>query len=346
MALHTKRLVRPQLIPVRQNSWRIALKTVTAAAVGVVLAFTQAGTGHAEPTQAELEAQIDTQWNQLEPTIEQHNKLKAELAANQAKVQELTDKLRPLELQVDLALTRVSGISARYYKGGNASVFNAILTTGSPTTLADQLSLLDHIARAELTQIKDAIELKQQYDKEKAPLDVLLEEQTKQEAELAAKEKSIRAEVQRLNDLRIKAFGTTESAGSTQPVPCPYEYIPSAGGRAAKVACQQIGKSYVFGSSGPKTFDCSGLTMYAWAHANAGVTLRHYTQWQYQDTKRVTKSQLQPGDLIFYYSDRHHVGMYVGGGWIVHAPHSGDVVRMKRFDSAPISGYGRPVSSA
>jgi cell wall-associated NlpC family hydrolase len=80
--------------------------------------------------------------------------------------------------------------------------------------------------------------------------------------------------------------------------------------------------------------------MFAWKAA--GVSLRHYTKWQWSDTKPVSRADLRPGDLVFYYSDLHHMGMYVGNNWIVHAPTSGDVVRMKRIDDGPIAGYRRP----
>jgi peptidoglycan DL-endopeptidase CwlO len=319
-------------------------RAVTAVATGVLVALTIAGTGHADPSPSDFEAQIDTQWNQLEPAIEAHDKVQSELNDNRAKSNVLATQLAPLQTKVDLAMTEVTNISTRYYRGGKVSELNSLLDNGSPLAMVDQLTLIDHMARNQLSAIKDVIALKNQYEAQKKPLDALLAEETKQEADLANQEKSINAEIARLNDLRLKAYGTTMSTGKPQLAACPYDYTPDPGGRAAKIACQQLGKPYIFGAEGPTTFDCSGLTMYAWAHANAGVNLRHYTQWQYDDTQRITKDQLRVGDLIFYYADRHHIGIYVGGGWVVHAPHTGDVVRMKRFDEGPISGYGRPVT--
>ena len=346
MALHAKRPDGSRAHSVWAHPLRVVVNSTTAVLAGLLMALSLAGTGHADPSPSEIEAQIDAQWNQLEPAIEAHNKAKSELDANKAKSQQLEAQLAPLRLQVDLALSRVSGISVHYYRGGKASRLNSLLDNGSPTEMVDQLTLIDHIARTELSEIKDVIALKRQYETVKKPLDALLTEETKQEADLAAKEQAINDQIKSLNDLRLKVYGTTLSAGNPRAAACPYDYTPDAGGRAAKIACSEIGKRYVFGAEGPTTFDCSGLTMYAWAHANAGVNLRHYTQWQYEDTKRITKDQLRPGDLVFYYSDLHHIGMYVGGGWLVNAPHTGDVVRMKRFDDGPISGYGRPVTTS
>lgn len=80
----------------------------------------------------------------------------------------------------------------------------------------------------------------------------------------------------------------------------------------------------MFGAAGPSAFDCSGLTMAAWA--TAGVSLPHASSAQYAMTARVDSSSLIPGDLVFFYSDLHHVGIYVGGGTFVHAANPGDGV--------------------
>ena len=74
------------------------------------------------------------------------------------------------------------------------------------------------------------------------------------------------------------------------------------------------------------------------------MSLRHYTNWQWSDSKPVSRADLQPGDLVFFFKDLHHMGMYVGGGWMVHAPQTGDHVRMAKMDSPslPIAGFRRP----
>lgn len=97
----------------------------------------------------------------------------------------------------------------------------------------------------------------------------------------------------------------------------------------------------MWAAAGPNSFDCSGLTLYAWA--KAGKTLRHYAKWQWEDGTPISRSQLRPGDLVFFYPPSlHHMGMYVGGGWMVHAPQTGDFVRMARLDSFPWAGERRP----
>jgi cell wall-associated NlpC family hydrolase len=307
---------------------------------GLSLAVGITGYAHADPTPGEIEKQIDDKWQQIEPVVEQHNQLKIELANNKAKQKTLEDQIAPLRTQVDAAFNKVSAFAVMQYKTGRVSKLDAMLTTGSPDTFIDQMTMLNMLAKDEQARISDVITAKQQYDSQKAPIDELVAKQAEQEAALAQQETQINAEIKNLQDMRLKAYGSSTGTGSLKPVACPFEYTGGPGTKAAQVACQQIGKKYVWATEGPNTFDCSGLTMYAWKQAGY-PTLRHYTMWQYEDTKRVTRADLKAGDLVFFYSDKHHVGLYVGGGWMVHAPNPSEPVQMKKIDSEPISGYGR-----
>jgi cell wall-associated NlpC family hydrolase len=323
---------------------RALFSAVGAVCAGLVIALGLSTSAHAAPpSPGDIEAAIDAAWNKLEPLIEQHNNVKVQLAENQAKAAQLAEQIRPLQLQVDLAMGRVSSISAQAYKNGQGSTLNALLTSSKPTTLADQLSLLDAMAKSEQSRIADVAKAKAQYDAQKKPLDALVKQLTAQEAQLAQQEKTINDQIAQYNKMRLDAYGTTVAPGNQRPAPCPASYDGSTGSKAAQIACGKIGRPYVFGAEGPSVFDCSGITKWAWAQATGGkVDLYHYTVTQFQQTKRVTRDQLRPGDLIFFFSDMHHMGMYVGDGWVLHAPTSGDVVRMARMDVMPIAGFGRP----
>lgn len=109
---------------------------------------------------------------------------------------------------------------------------------------------------------------------------------------------------------------------------------------AVASAYEQLGKPYVWGAAGPSSFDCSGLTMFVWEMA--GVFLPHSSQAQYGSGMHVSQSSLQPGDLVFYGSPIHHVGIYVGGGKMISAPHTGDVVRVQAALRADYVGAVRP----
>ena len=294
----------------------------------------------AAPSVAQIEAQIDEAWQKLEPLIEQHNATRQDLNKKKKQVAELTKKIQPLQLEIDMAMSRVSVLAIREYKGGAASAFNAVVSTGSPSTLAGQLTMLDQFARRQQAEVQTVVELRDRYAAKKAPLDALVAQLTKTEAEQGAKAKKIDTEIDRLQKLRLQAYGTTGSLGSLRPAPCPATYQPDAGHTAAKFACNQIGKPYVWGAEGPNSYDCSGLMLAAWA--KVGVSLPHNAAQQRRVTASVSRANLRVGDLVFYYSDLHHVGMFVGNGWVVHASRAGEPVKMKRMDDGPIHSFGRP----
>jgi cell wall-associated NlpC family hydrolase len=108
---------------------------------------------------------------------------------------------------------------------------------------------------------------------------------------------------------------------------------------ALKWAYAELGKPYVWGAAGPDTFDCSGLTQYVWA--KAGVYLPHYTGDQWNSGRHVSRGELQPGDLVFYFSDLHHMAIYIGNGQVIQAPHTGDVVKISPLDVDPYAGAVR-----
>jgi len=311
------------------------LRTAIIAFAALVVGLGPATHAHAAPSPEELERQIDEQWEKLEPIIEQYNAVNSELKANRVKAQALEKQLEPLQSQVDIAMDRVAVIAVRTYKGGRVSAFNAILLTGSPTSLADQLSRLEAVARHQRAQISDVATVRDKYASDKRALDQLISQQAAQEAHLAGQRKEIEARIADLQKLRQQAYGSGGGGvGNLKPAACPAEYGPGAAATAVRTACAQIGKYYEFAAEGPDRFDCSGLTQYAWKAA--GKSLPHNSRAQYNGTRRVSRAELFVGDLVFYYGDLHHVGIYVGGGWMVHASRHGEPVRM-----VPIQGSGR-----
>ena len=129
----------------------------------------------------------------------------------------------------------------------------------------------------------------------------------------------------------------TRSGDRMDNLPVP---VSGRAGTAVSAALSQLGDPYVWGADGPSSYDCSGLMMYAWA--KAGVSLSHSSKAQAGEGRRVSKDQLMPGDLIFYYSPISHVAMYIGNGRIVHAPRPGKSVEIAPMDEMPYNTAVRP----
>jgi cell wall-associated NlpC family hydrolase len=285
----------------------------------------------ATPSPSSVEDQIDQQWNELEPVIEQYNHVHGQLQQNRAQQQALAARLGPLQLAVNLAMAGVRGLAADAYMQGAPNALDAMIVSGSPTGLTDKLLYVDQLARHQKQEISGVARLRDRYAADKQRLD----------ANLAAQKAAIQKKIDALQKLRLKAYGAAgANDGPLRLGPCPVTYTNDPGGRAAQKACSLIGRPYVFGAEGPNSFDCSGLTKIAWA--SAGVHLEHYTRDQLNEGTPVSRSQLQPGDLVFYYGDYHHVAIYVGGGKVVHAPHTGDHVRMAEIDRTPPTAFRRP----
>jgi cell wall-associated NlpC family hydrolase len=319
----------------------VAIRLLLSAIVSVLTVFVLSGThAYADPSISDIETQLATQWNAAEPLIEQYNKVHEQYEQNLAKQATLEESIKPLRVQVDLAMTRVGAIAAQAYQSGPGGGVAAMLQAGSPKQFADQLLYLDQVAAVQEGQIHDVYDLKLRYDAAKAPIDALDAVLSKQDADLAAQRTVIDAKIADLNTLRIKAYGNAGFDTRYRPWTCPATYLPTKGYKAAAFACSQAGKPYVFGAAGPSTYDCSGLTLSAWA--SVGVYMPHNAYEQSQSMPSVRRADIQIGDLVFYYSDVHHVAIYVGDGHVMSAPQPGDRVRMFSIDSSPIHSIGRP----
>jgi cell wall-associated NlpC family hydrolase len=303
-------------------------------AVGIVAPTTIA---HADPSKAELQQQIDKASSDLEKIAEQYNKVTGDLQASQATAAKLQAQIRPLQQSLDAAYATISGIAVAAYKGGSLGTAGALLQSGSPQNLLDQLNTLDQLGRKRSTEIAGFKQAKAQYDAQKQQLNTLMATQTSTQNGLAAQKAKYNGDLQKLYAMRTKLFGSpTQVDTGNHPAP---PYVAGKAGAAVRYAYAKLGKPYVFAAAGPNSFDCSGLTMAAWSAA--GVGLPHNAAEQWSTVSHISRSQLQPGDLVFY-NGLGHVAIYVGGNQVIHAPHEGTVVQLASISVDSLYGYGRP----
>ncbi|HZR93479.1 MAG TPA: NlpC/P60 family protein [Gaiellaceae bacterium] len=169
----------------------------------------------------------------------------------------------------------------------------------------------------------------------------LQQEEAVQQALLAARARARLIQLQREQQARLRTTvvgvtaqvpaSTTDPTSTTDPASVATVAPPSRYGGVVGVAMAQLGKPYVWGTAGPDTFDCSGLVVYA--YAAMGVSLPHSTYSLWNDGVYVPQDQLQPGDLVFF-DGLGHVGIYIGGGQFIHAPHTGDVVKISSLSDS------------
>ncbi|MEU6072462.1 NlpC/P60 family protein [Micromonospora sp. NPDC047074] len=313
---------------------RVAHRLLTLVAAAAVGAGMLAAPAYAEPSVEEIEAAIDKKWEQLEPTIEQYNKVRAQLKVNNKKSADLQKKIQPLALESELAMDRVGDLASRYYISGPSHDIGALLVSAKPDTLTEQLTLLDRLAAHERRQIQGVTTLRDKYEGEKQKLDTLITTQKKQQTELATKKKQIDVEIKKLEASLPKTTVKTENCPTINGV------VSEKARIAIRTACAQVGDPYVWGATGPNSFDCSGLTQYA--YKAAGIHLTHFTGAQWNEGKAIPRSEARPGDLVFFKSDLSHVGLYLGNDKMVHAPRAGKPVNVSSINTMPVAGFRRP----
>jgi cell wall-associated NlpC family hydrolase len=208
--------------------------------------------------------------------------------------------------------------------------------------LAQSQQVLAKLTAAQRAQLIAAQKAKEAADQAKAQIELAAFNKAQAAQAAAAQAAASRAAASRAAATRAAATAATAAANraaNRAPVVQTVALPQSPGGssvaqRAVSAAMTRLGDRYVFGATGPRRFDCSGLVQ--WAYRQAGISTTHYTGTLWNDYRHIPESQLKPGDLVFFYRDHHHVGIYIGNGLMINAPHTGDVVRIA---SIPAHGY-------
>jgi cell wall-associated NlpC family hydrolase len=299
----------------------------------------------APTTSARLEDQLDQLNRESDQLVEQYNQSRLALARIRKALEGLQQQAAGAETDLrDLQAALGARASAAYVQGAGSAVA-AVLGSDDPAAAIDRVQVLDLLA-AHDGDLMDRLGVAgQALDARKRDLVAAEKAQAAEVERLAAK----KAEVERAADktrallqrMQAASRPSTPSRPSSPPVSPP----PSGGGGSGSAAAAvsyaraQVGNPYCYGGAGPSCYDCSGLTMMAWQQA--GVSLPHSSAAQFNVGRRISAGELQPGDLIFYYSPISHVSIYIGGGQRISATHTGDYVRVQSLGSG-IVGYTRP----
>src|SRR6516162_5811235 len=285
-----------------------------------------AAPGQPAPTLKDLVARARVLSNEINSLNEQYNGLKIQLdqARTQAKVAAQT-YVQDLS-RLGAGKLAVGQLAAQSYMNGGLASPLELLTTSTPETLIGQASFMQVLQQEngdQVSQIAQGVAAAQRARQS-------AEQQTKRAQQLTAEMASKRRQAQsKINILNSSVFKKAMQVFN-QTGNYPNISIPTAntiGAQALRWALSRRGSPYVWGAAGPGAFDCSGLVM--WAYAQVGISLPHFTGAQWTMGVHVARSQLQPGDLVFFYPDIGHVGLYIGNGLMVDAPGLGDSVQVQ-----------------
>jgi cell wall-associated NlpC family hydrolase len=337
-----------------RTAWTIAL-------AGAATATGFDGTGHAEPrlTPAQVKAKVDKLYQEAEVATEKYNGAKEEADTAERRIRTLQDEAARRTEKLNSARDALGTMAAAQYRDGGLDPALRLALSADPDRYLDgaafaeragnrqaasvagvrrqlrEIEQLRGAARIELTSLKSRqAELRRHKDTVTGKLDAarsLL-------ARLTAEE---RARLQGTGTDRAARSSTRDRDALASPGAATTQAPNSRAAAAVSYAYSKLGSPYVWGATGPDAFDCSGLTQAA--YRSAGLSLPRTTYAQIDAGRRVSRAELLPGDLVFFYSSISHVGLYIGNGQMIHAPNPSAPVRVAPLDEMPFAGATRVV---
>ncbi|MBA3905642.1 MAG: C40 family peptidase [Pseudonocardiales bacterium] len=306
------------------------------------------------PTNAtDAQAQLDEVQREAEALTEQWHASQDSLAARQQDITKMQAAVGPAQaIAADAKADeenyrkQVDVVTMATFESGNLDQLDAILAARSPQDFLDQMSALETIS-SEYKDVLDTLTSKVG-DADRAQsaaaaavgrAQAAADQANRAEQDLAARKRDAEIRIAQAEQM-LRSLSPAERRARNGP----FIFAPTIAGAgigvaALRAAASQLGKPYVWGAEGPRSYDCSGLTSYAFSQA--GVTLPRSSSQQALVGTPVSWNNLQPGDLVFYYHPVSHVGIYAGNGLFINAPESGDVVRYQPLSAANFSGARR-----
>ncbi|MGW8380712.1 NlpC/P60 family protein [Streptomyces sp. ODS28] len=350
----------------RALSGNAARAVLTLAIAGTATATAYEGSGHAapRPSAEQIKSRSDALHREAERAAERSNG--AQERADQARhhLEDLRDESARRQSRLNSARDELGSFATAQYRNGGLDPALQLVLSSSPSDYLDRAAVTERAGVRQsdaVRQITEQARSARQVREEAAETERSLRHAS---AAARAHKRTARNKAEAADrlldrlppDERARVLGDPlprsgdDSAGThashTSRAPggaAGREALGKASGRAAQAlafARAALGKPYVWGATGPDSYDCSGLTQAAWRAA--GVSLPRTTYAQIDAGTRVPRSQLAPGDLVFFYDSVSHVGIYTGNGTMIHAPRPGTAVRSAPVDEMPFAGAVRP----
>ncbi len=309
----------------------------------------------------QVQAKLEKVYHEVDVAVEKFNQARSRLTTVKQQISENERLLKVAEYNLEVANTQLSSRAESIYKTRDVGVVDVLFAADSFDDLVTQLNLMERLGNSDVDTVKSIAAYRQDIEDRRVRLAAdkkaaakLVDEAAVQKTEIVGLQDrleqmtaGIKSDIKRLQEQQAAAARAAAQAAQAAQQQSTGGYSgggtvvdPGGSGNSAVVAIAQryLGVPYVYGGASPSGFDCSGLTMYC--YAQVGVGLAHGATLQQRSTTPVPLSALQAGDLVFFgnASFSSHVGIYVGGGQMIHAPHTGDVVRYGPMGHAWIGG--------
>ncbi|MDN0194718.1 NlpC/P60 family protein [Streptomyces sp. S.PNR 29] len=328
--------------PKQPSRARVTVLT-TAAAAAVALGSQAANAAPAaKPSKDEVKAKVDKLYEEAEQATEKYNGAKEKQEKLQKEISTIQDNVARGQEELNELRDGLGSMASAQYRSGGIDPSLQLFLSSDPDDYLDKASTLDQLSGQQVEALKKIQEKQRELAQERAEAAEKLKDLASTRTELGKKKKEVQGKLaaaqKLLNSLTAQekaALAAEQARASRDSERDALGSSSASSGRAAAAyaaAQSKLGSPYVYGATGPSSFDCSGLT--SWAYAQAGVQIPRTSEAQAQiGTKIYSVSQLKVGDLVFFFNDLHHVGLYAGNGQIIHAPRTGTVVRYESMDT-------------
>ena len=311
----------------RKLSGAACLAAAAAAlALLVPAATSMAQTTSAQPSLTSLVAKAKQLEFQINALSEQYDGLRIQLSRAQGDAQ-IAEKAATREAAaLAVGQQAIAQLAAANYMSAGLDPTLQALTVGNPAQFLSQASTISEMDQSSGDEVSTLSNAEDQDLRARQTADQQMDVVKGLQAQMNTKRQAIDAEIDQVNSAAMKQA----MAIFTQTGQYPDITIPTAntvGAQALQEALSRVGDPYVWGAAGPGEFDCSGLVV--WAFAQEGITLPHYTGDLWQSGAHIPRADLEPGDLVFFFPDISHVGIYLGDGMMVDAPDFGEDVRVE-----------------
>ncbi len=286
----------------------------------------QAQTVASAPSLKDLVAQATQLSNEVDSLGQQYDALQIQLTHANAEVRIAKQASARAEAAMAGGEKAVSQLASMSYMNGGMDPTLQMLTSGNPDLFLGQASTMQQLDDEASMRVTILQHQRITAQRAQATADEEIATADKLRSEISGKVKSINAKLDILNSSAMtQAMAVFSKTGSYPNLVLPL--ATNVGTTALRAALTQRGKPYVWAAAGPDSYDCSGLVV--WAFAQEGISLPHYTGSLWNSGMHVSRADLEPGDLVFFFADLSHVGIYLGNNLMVDAPSTGQVVQVQ-----------------